>query len=250
LVWTRHTLSRDYRISRTALTSQTPLLGKGAIRAESIGVHRAFTIVELLVVIAIVAVLAGLAVTAMPGLMERAERADALAKTRTMGQAVLQYVPDHAGKLPPLFPGQVLEYEAGRGGRIVTECADYLGINQAEDIYLVASLMPRAYARQTIPANPAQMRVWVMNGAVTNKGAITHPFGSVTTPGQPPTGNTPLAALAGAESNWMMSTADQTQPAVSAAPWKANTPKDPPLGDVRAVFRFDGSAGLVNIDKP
>jgi hypothetical protein len=37
---------------------------------------------------------------------------------------------------------------------------------------------------------------------------------------------------------------------VSAAPWKANTPKDPPLGDVRAVFRFDGSAGLVNIDKP
>jgi prepilin-type N-terminal cleavage/methylation domain-containing protein len=110
LVWTRHTLSRDYRISRTALTSQTPLLGKGAIRAESIGVPRAFTIVELLVVIAIVAVLAGLAVTAMPGLMERAERADALAKTRTMGQAVLQYVPDHAGKLPPLFPGQVLEY--------------------------------------------------------------------------------------------------------------------------------------------
>jgi prepilin-type N-terminal cleavage/methylation domain-containing protein len=213
-------------------------------------VPRAFTIVELLVVIAIVAVLAGLAVTAMPGLMERAERADALAKTRTMGQAVLQYIPDHAGNLPPLFPGQVLEYEAGRGGRIVTECADYLGINQAEDRYLVAALMPRAYARQTVPANPAQMRVWVMNGTVTNDGTVIHPFGSVTTPGQPPTGNMTLAAVAELASQWMMSTADQEQTNVANASWKANAPPKPPLGKARAVFRFDGSAGLVNIGEP
>ena len=211
---------------------------------------QAFTIVELLVVIAIVAVLAGLAVTAMPGLMERAARADVVAKTRTMGQAVLQYVPDHAGKLPPLFPGQVLEYEAGRGGRIVTECAAYLGINQAEGKYLVTSLMPRAYARQTIPANPAQMRVWVMNGTVTNKDGITYPFGSVTTPGQPPTGNLTLAAVPHITSQWMISTADQEQPNVAAASWKANAPPKPPLGNVRAVFRFDGSAGLVNISQP
>ena len=210
----------------------------------------AFSLVELLVVIAIIAVLAALTARVLPSLIERAERADALAKTRTMGHAVLSYVPDHAGKLPPLFPGQVLEYEAGRGGRIVTECADYLGINQAEEKYLVASLMPRAYARQTVPSNPAQMRVWVMNSTVTNNGTATNPFGRVTTPGQPPTGNTTLAALAGAQTQWMISTADQTQPAVSAAPWKANTPPDPPLGDVRAVFRFDGSAGLVNIDEP
>ena len=212
--------------------------------------RRAFTIVDLLVVIAIVSVLAGLAVTAMPGLMERAERADALAKTRTMGQAVLHYVPDHAGKLPPLFPGQVLEYEPGRGGRIVTECADYLGINQAEDKHLVTPLMPRAYARQSVPANPAQMRVWVMNSAVTNEGRVIHPFGSVTTPGQPPKGNMTLAALAELSSQWMMSTADQKQPNVAAASWKANAPPTPPLGEARAVFRFDGSAGLVKIEAP
>ncbi len=211
---------------------------------------RAFTLVELLVVIAIIAVLAGLAMTALPALQQRADRADALAKTRTMGQAVLSYVPDHAGKLPPLFPGQVLEYEADRGGRIVTECADYLGINQTEPKYLVTSLLPRAYARQTVPANPAQMRVWVMNSTLTNNdGTTTNPFGSVTTPGQPPTGNTTLAALAGAGSQWMMSTADQEQPNVASAPWKANAPRKPPLGEVRAVFRFDGSAGLVNIEE-
>ena len=220
------------------------------LRAESIPVGRAFTIVELLVVIAIIAVLAGLALTALPAVQQRADRADALAKTRTMGQAVLSYVPDHAGKLPPLFPGQVLEYEADRGGRIVTECADYLGINQAEPKYLVTSLLPRAYARQKVPANPAQMRVWVMNSTVTNNGTTTNPFGSVTTPGQPPTGNTAFAALDGVGSVWMMSTADQKQPNVTSAPWRANAPPEPPLGDVRAVFRFDGSAGLIKIDGP
>ena len=212
--------------------------------------QRAFTIVELLVVIAVIAVLAGLALTALPGLQQRADRADALAKTRTMGQAVLHYVPDHSGKLPPLFPGQVLEYEPGRGGRIVTECADYLGIGRREEKHLVATLMPRAYVRQKVPADPSQMRVWVMNGTVTNNGTTTNPFGRVTTQGQPPTANMPLAALPGIGPQWMISTADQAHPNVAGAPWRANAPPEPPLGNVRAVFRFDGSAGSVNIVEP
>jgi hypothetical protein len=48
----------------------------------------------------------------------------------------------------------------------------------------------------------------------------------------------------------MMSSADQEQPNVATAPWKTNTPKNPPLGEVRALFRFDGSAGLVPVDGP
>lgn len=210
----------------------------------------AFSLIELLVTIAIIGLLAVLAATALPSLTRRAERADALAKIRTMGTAVLQYAPDHAGLLPPLFPGQVLEYERGRGGRIVTECASYLGLPPEPPKYLAVQLLPRAYANVETPADKNTLRVYVMNTAVTNRDTVINPFGRVTTPGRPPTGNTPLAALAGAESEWMMSTADQTQPAVSPAPWKANTPKDPPLGDVRAVFRFDGSAALVNIGEP
>ena len=56
-----------------------------------------------------------------------------------------------------------------------------------------------------------------------------------------------LAALAGAEAAWMMSTADQQQPNVAGAPWKNNTPAEPPLGNTRAIFRFDGSAGLEEV---
>jgi prepilin-type N-terminal cleavage/methylation domain-containing protein len=210
----------------------------------------AFTLIELLVTVAISGLLAALSMATIPSLLQRADRADALAKIRTMGTAVLQYAPDHGGLLPPLFPGQVLEYEDGRGGRIVTECATYLGIEKQPGKYLVQSLMPRAYARVRQPSDHAQLRVYVLNTALTNHGTIIHPFGRVTTPGQPPTGNTPLAALTGASAQWMMSTADQRQPNVATAPWKANTPPEPPLGDMRAVLLFDGSAGLVKINEP
>ncbi len=210
----------------------------------------AFTMIELLVAIAIIATLAGVAAGVMPKMIERAESADALAKIRQMGSAVLHYPSDHNGFLPPLFPGQVLEYEEGRGGRIVTECASYLGLDQIAGKYLVAQLMPRAYARLAEPKDKNAMRVYVMNTAITNRGAALNPFGRVTTPGQPPTGSASLAALAGAEAQWMMSTADRQQPNVAGAPWKINAPDKPPLGNRRAVFRFDGAGELMEVETP
>jgi prepilin-type N-terminal cleavage/methylation domain-containing protein len=222
------------------------LLGKRTLRAESVFMPRAFTLVELLVVIAIVAVLAGLALAALPGLLQRAERADALAKIRTMGSAVLNYPADHGGRLPPLWPGQVLEFQEGRRKRIVTECAAYLGLGDATGSFLVDSLLPRAYAKQQVPADHAQMRVYVMNKSITNAtGAVVEPFGAVAN-----TNSQTLAAVAALAGEWMMQNADQQHPNVSGESWKANAPPEPPLGNMRAVFRFDGSAGLVNISQP
>ncbi len=213
---------------------------------------RAFTLPELLAAVALLAILAAIAASAWSGAAARADRLDALAKIRLMGNAVLQYSADHSNLLPPLFPGQVLEYEDGRGGRIVTECVAYLGIERRPGKYLVESLLPRAYAKLREPSDRNTMRVYVMNTAVTNETAILTPFGRVTTGGQPPVGTTPLAALAGAPADqlWMISTADQLQPNVATAPWKANTPPTPPLGDVRAVFRFNGSAGWEKLPTP
>lgn len=210
----------------------------------------AFTLVELLVAIAVIAVLAAMVAGIAPDLSNRADGADALGKIRQMGAAVLHYPAEHNGVLPPLFPGQVLEYEEGRGGRIVTECAAYLGIENTEGRYLVMHLMPRAYARLAEPKEKNAMRVFVMNTAVTNNGVVINPFGRVTSPGKPPTGNAPFAAIAGTGPVWMMSTADQQQPNVGSAPWRNNTPKTPPLGDKRAVFRFDGAGELVMTNQP
>jgi prepilin-type N-terminal cleavage/methylation domain-containing protein len=210
----------------------------------------AFTLIELLVTIAIIAVLASVAAGVVPGMIARADSADALAKIRQMGAAVLHYPSDHNGFLPPLFPGQVLEYEEGRGGRIVTECADYLGIGERGGKYLVTPLMPRAYGRLPEPKDKSTMRVYVMNTAITNGPTVLNPFGRVTSPGKPPTGNITLSSLAGAGSVWMMSTADQKQPNVAGAPWKNNAPTEPPLGNKRAIFRFDGAAELIEVETP
>lgn len=207
-----------------------------------------FTLIEVLVTIAIVAVLAGVAGGVLSGMVARADSADALAKIRLMGSAVLHYPADHNGFLPPLFPGQVLEYEQGRGGRIVTECAPYLGIEERGGKYLVAPLMPRAYARLPEPKDKSALRVYVMNSALTNNKTIIHPFGQVTSAGKPPSGNTVLGALAGSE--WMMSTGDRKQPNVATAPWKSNTPTYPPLGHKRAIFHFDGAAELKEVETP
>jgi prepilin-type N-terminal cleavage/methylation domain-containing protein len=114
-------------------------------------VRAGFTLIELLVTIAIIAVLVSVAAGVVPGMIARANSADALAKIRQMGAAVMHYPSDHNGLLPPLFPGQVLEYEAGRGGRIVTECVTFLGIDSQAGKYLVAPLMPRAYGRLDEP---------------------------------------------------------------------------------------------------
>lgn len=208
----------------------------------------AFSLVELLVASAVVAVLATVAALMLPAAQSRADRADALAKIRQMGLAVLHYPTEHNGKLPPLFPGQVLEYEPGRGGRIVTECADYLAIDKAGGRHVVTRLMPRAYLRVKEPGNHAAMRVYVMNSKVTNgSGDVIAPFGRVVTAGQPPVGAVPFNVIGARAGVPIMTGADQLEPDVATAPWKTNTPSSPPLGDCRAVFLFDGSAGLQQI---
>jgi prepilin-type N-terminal cleavage/methylation domain-containing protein len=208
--------------------------------------RRAFTLVELLVVLAIIAVLLGALLGAWPSIMAGADRADAMAKIRQAGTSVIQYTADHAGRLPPLFPGQVLEFRSDRRGRIVTECASYLEIDPNAGTHLVRSLLPRAYARLTQPPNPLEMRVFVMNSAITNaSGVVLRPFGGISG-GEVDGRSAPLAAILAGDRLVMMSTADQQQPWVAAAPWRNQTPANPPLGKGRrAVFYFDGGAEMV-----
>lgn len=215
------------------------------------GTRCAFTLIELLVVLAIIAILFAVLFAVGPSIIARGDRADALAKIRKAGTAVLQYHADHDGRLPPLFPGQVLEYRPDRNGRIVTECASILEIDPAMGPHLVRSLLPRAYARLSQPSNPLEMRVFVMNTAITNAaGSIVRPFGGIS--GGEVDGFTALLAAIPSENRpVMMSTADQQQPWVAGAPWRNNAPAISPLGaGRRVVFYFDGAAEIVESSTP
>jgi hypothetical protein len=89
--------------------------------------------------------------------------------------------------------------------------------------------LPRAYAKQQVPADHAQMRVYVMNKSITNAtGAVVEPFGAVAN-----TNSQTLAAVTALAGEWMMQNADQQHPNVSGESWKANAPPEPPLGDMR-----------------
>lgn len=62
--------------------------------------RKAFTLVELLVVLAIIAVLAMMASTFASSAIERARATDCLANLRSLGTAILLHTADHNGSLP------------------------------------------------------------------------------------------------------------------------------------------------------
>ena len=227
-----------------------PTLGSATWRLEYSRRCVGFTLIELLVVVALLAILASIVIGVMPRVMRQAEGADALARTRSMGMAVLLYADDHGDTLPPLFPGQVLYYEEGRGGRMVTELADYLGITRASGSYLVLPLMPRAYARADFEGRLEDMRVFLVNTAPVVGGEVLNPFGVIAQIGQPPVNSLSLSIVGGIDlgKDWMITTADRQHPQVKGAFWGANAPALPPLIDRRAVFRFDHSAALIDTD--
>src|SRR5688500_14651686 len=73
--------------------------------------QRAFTLIELLIVIAIVTVLAGLVFPVVARAREKARQASCAGNTRQLALAILMYADDHEETLPPVAYGH--EHEAG-----------------------------------------------------------------------------------------------------------------------------------------
>ena len=71
---------------------------------------RAFTLIELLAVIAIIAILFGLLVPAINGAMEKGRRVTCMSNLRQCGMGCIYYAADHEGKQPCIKPSQ---YDGG-----------------------------------------------------------------------------------------------------------------------------------------
>lgn len=209
---------------------------------------RAFTMVELLVAMAVVATLVALGMGAFTRSLSTARQADSVARLRTLGQAIFLFAGDNDQRLPgPLWPGQVMLYDATKDGRIVRELASYLGIKEKSAPYLVTQMIPMAYRGILPGVRMEDKRIYVMNSSIEINGQTKSPFGSLTTsPVIPPMQMSQMRDLPEAD-RWMVSEADQMQPYVATAPWKTSTPPVPVHQGRRAVLKFDGSVELKRV---
>lgn len=211
----------------------------------SAGCHRAFSLLELLVTLAVVGILIVLGIQVGTRAVSGADQADSLLRLRNLGQAMFLYAGDHEQRLPgPLWPGQMMLYDANREGRLVRELASYLEVEERETPYLVADLVPRAYRRMILANKLPSTRIYVMNTVVEIQGEERAPFGDLRT-------DPPILTMRQSElrnltvgDRWMMSEADQKHPEVATAPWKNNTPSQPVHQGRRAVMDFDGAIRL------
>lgn len=205
----------------------------------------AFSVVEMVIVLGLAALLAVLGIGAGSRALATADRMDATTRLKSLGQAVFHHAAEHEQRLPgPLWPGQVLLYDAQREGRLVRELADYLDIETRATPYVVDRMFPRAYRRAMPPGSPGDARVYVMNSGLIVDGQVRAPFGSLTTaPVVEPMRLGQLPNLPSGE-RWMISEADQSHPDVAGAPWKTHTPPQPLHEGHRISVGFDGSVSL------
>ena len=132
--------------------------------------------------------------------------------------------------------------DPARDGRLVLSLAPYLGVVIPVSPQLVPLFIPPAYKRAVTSAFLNDARTYVLNTALPLAGGgVVNPWGnSVTGIGQP----FPLAILPAQA--WAFTDADQLNPRVIGAPWKANTPGKPIHGLLRLAVHFDGSAGPID----
>ena len=205
-----------------------------------------FTLIEWLVVLGIIAVLAVFLTPAVARALDRANQVEGLNQIRSIGQAMVQYAGDHDGFLPgPLWPGQLLEYDPNRDGRLVRDLAPYLDLPPSNSIYLARAFVAKTFLRK-MPADQLSLaRPYVANLEPTNSaGEILRPFGGLVAPNL--ASPMKLAALpAEVRSQWALSDADQLHRNVRNAAWKANTPAKPIYDTHRAVLFYDWHAELL-----
>jgi len=203
----------------------------------------AFTLVELLVVLAVIAILAALSLGGLSKIGASSDRSKALSNMRQIGTGITLFAADNDGKLPgPLWPGQLAQFDPTRSGRLVRELAPYLGIPTPTAPKVEALFVPPAYRKAVSASFLDSARTYVLNMSVRDGDQIIIPWGNLASP--PATQPLKLAAIP--SQAWGFSDADALHPRVTGASWAGNTPSKPVHTPKRLAWFFNGSVGPVD----
>jgi len=203
----------------------------------------AFTLVELLVVLAIIGILAALSLGGLSKLGASSDRSKAISNMRQIGTGITLFAADDDGKLPgPLWPGQMAQFDPTRSGRLVRELAPYLGIPTPATPKVEPLFVPPAYRKAVNASFLDSARTYVLNMNVRDGDQILIPWGNLASPPS----SQPLKLAAIPSQAWGFSDADALHPRVTGASWAANTPPKPVHTPKRLAWFFNGSVAPVD----
>lgn len=203
----------------------------------------AFTLVELLVVLAVLSILAALSLAGLSKMGASSDRSKAVSNMRQIGTGIALFAADNDGKLPgPLWPGQLAQFDPARSGRLVRELAPCLGIPTPAAPKIEPLFVPPAYRKAVSAAFLDSARTYVLNMSVRDGDQILIPWGNLATPPATP----PLKLASIPPQAWGFSDADALHPRVIGASWAGNTPKKPVHPPKRLAWFFNGSVGPVD----
>lgn len=216
----------------------------------------AFTLIELLTVIAIIAILAAILIPVVASVRRSAGKATAVAAMREMGTGITLYATENHGYLPngPGGMGFWLSHHGlnfGPDGDLPAFLARYLDMPIADDLgdatplkAFVSSNHLRAHPN--LRANDGGVvRIYATNRSVDFGNYTTPAFGFYATPSQGPLS---LSVLENAEPPvWLVQEADQ-QGGFSADWDRTLFPVEPVHGNVRHRLFLDGHVEALSLE--
>ncbi|RRJ95287.1 prepilin-type N-terminal cleavage/methylation domain-containing protein [Opitutaceae bacterium TAV4] len=219
---------------------------------------RAFTLIELLTVIAIIGILAGLVIGSIGAARKKAHQVRCISNLRQIGIAILAYTDEHKGILPgPTYVGISASYKNNSTAiyQLAAQLGPYMSYPDATTLQSgVTVTVPQLHCPSRPlnltaedPDEPATFIAQCNMKPLSNEG---RPFGNApvgSTPERKPIPFTELEAHGGASQVWSLMEVDQqvTWSSVSDT-WKPKLPLSPAHGGRRTTLYFDARVALLN----
>lgn len=213
--------------------------------------QRAFTLIELLTVVAIIGILSGLVLGAIGSVRKKAHQVRCTSNLRQVGVALLGFVNDNKDQLPgPVYLQVESAYSKKEYIPFVAYIAPYLGYPDIStlgngiriDVPLLHCPSRGLDESNTVGTFALQCEL----DFTRTSNRIKNAFGDYTR-GIAPIRYSELETLGGPSRVWSLFEVDQqvTYPSLSGSSWVKNTPEHPPHGSKRTFLWFDGRVNLL-----